>query len=70
MPKYNYEFQSPAYLEEGILDDTGKKIGTIRIKPVSVAWKPPNAREFLTVSIDDFVIWITSPKAKARRTKS
>ncbi len=70
MPKYSYQFQSPAYIEEGIIDDTGRKIGTIRVKPVSVGWKPPNAREFLTVDIDQFAAWITSPQSGARRTKS
>ena len=70
MPKYNYQFQSPAYLEEGIIDDTGRKLGTIRIKPVSIAWKPANARDYLTVPIDDFIDWIISPRAKAKLTKS
>jgi len=70
MPKYMYQFQSPTYIEERIVDDTGKKIGTIRIKPVSVAWKPANARDYQTVSIDDFITWIISPQANAKKTKS
>lgn len=70
MPKYNYQFQSPAYIEEGIMDDTGKKLGTIRVKPVSIAWRPAHARDYLTVSLDEFVAWITSPAANARKTKS
>ena len=70
MPKYNYQFQSPAYIEEGIMDDTGKKLGTIRVKPVSLAWKPANARDYLTVSMDDFIEWITSEESKSRKTKS
>ena len=70
MPKYNYQFQSPAYIEEGIMDDTGKKLGTIRVKPVSISWKPSNARDFQTVRIDDFIAWITSPASGAKTTNS
>ena len=70
MPKYNYSFQSPAFIEEGIIDDAGRKIGTIRIKPVSISWKPANAREFRSVPIDDFIAWVTDPKTNAKLTKS
>ncbi len=70
MPKYNYQFHTPAYIEEGIWDDNGKKIGTLRIKPVSLSWKSVNAQEFRTVPLDKFIEWITSSDANAKRTKS
>lgn len=70
MPKYKRQFQSPEYIEEGIMNDAGRKVGTIRLKPVSVAWKPANAREYRTVPLDRFIEWITSDEAKARRTKT
>jgi len=70
MPNYDYSFQSPAFMEEGIIDDGGRKIGTIRIEPVSISWKPASAREFRTVAIDEFIAWITDPETKARQTKS
>lgn len=68
MPKYTYQFQSPVYIEEGIQDDKGRKVGTIRLKPVSIGWKPPSAQDFLTVSMDDFIAWITSSASGAKRT--
>ena len=70
MPKYNYQFKSPAYTQEEIMDDSGKKLGTIRVKPVSIAWKPANAREYLTVPMDDFIVWNKSKQSGAKATKS
>lgn len=47
MPKYNYKFNSPQYIEETILDsDTAETIGTIRIKPTNILWKPKNQQSF------------------------
>ena len=70
MPKYTYQFKLPAYFEAGIVDHRGRKKVTIRVKPVSIAWKPASSRDFLTVPMDDFIAWITGPQARARVTKS
>ena len=70
MPKYKNQFIAPAYFEETIIDEGGNTIGTIRVKPSSVLWKPGGQRQFYTVSLNQFADWIISPTAKARRTKS
>ena len=67
MPKYLNRFQSPEYLEETIIDEEGATVGTIRIKPSSVLWKPKNAREFYVVTLDAFARWITSTASGARK---
>ncbi len=70
MPQYKNSFRSPTYVEQKIVDDTGTVIGTIRIKPSRVLWKPRAARKFYSVNLTDFADWITAPDAPARRTKS
>jgi len=70
MPKYKNHFASPAFIEEKILDNDDKAVGTIRIKPVSISWKPRGKGQFLSVKLDDFVAWITDPKTKAKKTNS
>lgn len=52
MPTYSKQFGRPEYYDHEIQDieDDNKKIGTIRVKPVSVLWKPansPNSIRFL-----------------------
>jgi hypothetical protein len=70
MPKYNNRFQSPTYLEETIQDENGTTVGSIRIKPSSVLWRPTNAQKFYAVSLDEFSTWITDPATGAKRTTS
>jgi hypothetical protein len=70
MPKYNNSFKSPTYLEETILDDSGATVGTVRLKPSSVLWKPANAQKFFSIPLDEFVTWISTPSTGATKTKS
>ncbi len=70
MPSYKNCFRAPAYFEEIIEDEKGNVVGTIRVKPSSVLWKPRNARKFYSVSVDKFAAWITDATTKARSTKS
>ena len=68
MPSYVNMFKSPAFIEEEIVDaQTGKKIGTIRVKPVAILWKPANKQDFHSVSLNDFVAWITSAAATSKK---
>lgn len=69
MPKYNNKFKSPSYREETI-ESEGVVVGTIRIKPSSVLWKPKNAQKYFSVPIERFAEWIQGPDAKARKTTS
>lgn len=69
MPKYRNRFVSPDYVEHRIADESGKLIGTLRVKPVAVLWKPRGKREFFSVGLNGFVDWITDPATKAKKTK-
>ncbi len=62
-------FRSSKFAEEVVLDGNGDVVGTIRIKPTGVLWKPRNAREWYSVSLDGFASWITNPATKAKKTK-
>jgi hypothetical protein len=67
MPEYKNKFKGPAYIEEVIVDEDGTVIGTIRIKPSSVLWKPANAQKFFAVPLDKFAEWIASNGAGAKK---
>ena len=70
MPAYNKQFGSPQNYDHEIQDLKGKKIGTVRVKPTGIAWKPRNARKFYSVSLDKFTEWIMGDESGARQTKS
>jgi len=70
MPEYVNSFRSPVYREEIIVDDEGRVLGTLRIKPSGILWKPANSPKFYSAPLDDFVAWITAPETKARKTSS
>jgi hypothetical protein len=70
MPKYNNHFSSPDHMEETILNAKGEVVGTIRVKPSSVLWKPKGAQKYYSVSLDSFTTWISDPGTKARKVGS
>lgn len=57
---YANRFKSPEFLEEMIVDQDFNVIGTIRVKPSSVMWKPKGSHKFHSVKLGDFTAWITS----------
>lgn len=63
-------FSSPKHIEEVILGQDGATVGTIRIKPSRILWKPANARKFHSVSLSAFADWITDPETRSTKTKS
>ncbi len=69
MPKYKNRFSAPEFFEEKIVNDSGT-LGTIRVKPSGVLWKPSGATKFYSVSLEKFTEWVTDPSTKARRTGS
>ena len=69
MPRYLNQFASPTFIEETVLDQTGGVVGTVRLKPSSVLWRPLGQHKFYSVSLDAFAKWITDPKTKATRPK-
>ena len=70
MPEYRNSFRAPAYYEEVIINEENSVVGTIRIKPSSVLWKPKNAQKYFSVKLEKLTEWITDPDTKARKTKS
>jgi len=68
MAKYKYEFAGPNFIEEKIVTRRGATVGFIRIKPVSVLWKPAGEQLFYSAGLDDFVEWIKSEETGAART--
>lgn len=63
------EFASPKFVEEEILDTKGKKVGTIRIKPSGVLWKPSGKQDFFCVELEKFIDWICNPSTGAKKVK-
>ena len=70
MPTINNSFKSRVFTEEIILDPSGKRVGTIRISPASVKWKPKNAQKFYSIPLSRFIGWMVDPSTKARQTTS
>ena len=71
MPPYTNQFRRPHHYNHNIENkDTREMIGTLRVKPVGLLWRPKDDTRFYSVSLDQFIEWITSKETKARRTKS
>ena len=61
MPEYSKRFLEADYYEHVIVADRdGEKVGTIRVKPVSILWKPKGAQKYFSASIEAFEAWITA----------
>ncbi len=70
MPAYKYKFKSLEYFEETILDDKNDTIGTVRIKPSGILWKPKGQHKYYAVTLEQFKEWITDENTRAKRTSS
>ncbi len=69
MPAYKNEFARPDHYEHEILSD-GKKVGTLRVKPGGILWKPSGQHRFYSVNLERFADWITASATGATRTGS
>jgi len=69
MPKYKNAFRSPDFVEETIEDENGDVLGSVRVKPSSILWKPKGKHKYRAVPLDRFIEWITDPATKAREVK-
>jgi len=67
MPKYNNQFARPEYIDHAIVNEHDRVVGTLRVKPVSISWKPAGQHNYYSVPLSDFTAWITNPATKARR---
>lgn len=70
MPKYTKQFDRPGHYDHEIQTLNGMVVGTLRVKPVGVLWRPKSKGKFYSVSLDEFTDWIMSKKTEARRTSS
>lgn len=70
MPAYTNSFGAPQHFEHKILDNGGNLIGTIRLKPNGVLWKPRNHQAYYRVPLETFTGWITDPNTKATKSGS
>jgi hypothetical protein len=70
MPAYTNEFAEPEYYDHVIRGDgKGAKVGTLRIKPSAILWKPAGKHDFCKVSLQAFAEWITDPSTAASKVK-
>jgi hypothetical protein len=71
MPEYKNAFKSPDHCDHAIVNgETGRAVGTLRVKPARLLWKPAWAREFTSVKLEDFVAWLSEPNTKTWQTGS
>ena len=61
------KFLSPKFIEEVILDGSDKVIGTLRLKPSSILWKPKGQKSYFSVNLDKFDEWMRNPSTKAKK---
>ncbi len=69
MPAYKYNFKAPVYQELTIQKDSGKIVGTLRLKPSTILWKPGSGQDFYSVSLDSFAEWIVGKESGAKKVK-
>ena len=68
MPRYVNQLARPQYVELKIVDQEERAVGTLRVKPSSILWKPKNAQQFYAVPLDAFAGWITSAASGHTKT--
>jgi hypothetical protein len=71
MPASKYKFlEQESYDHEIGNADDGKTVGTLRVKPSSVLWKPKGAKgrnPWYSVTLDDLVEWAKEKDYKVSR---
>jgi hypothetical protein len=63
------KFAGPDHYEHEIHDENDKKVGTLRVKPSGILWKPVDKQKFHAVKLDKFIDWITDPATGAKLAK-
>jgi hypothetical protein len=66
---YTNSFKGPTRVDHRILGPDNKLIGTLRVKPSGVLWRPADVRRFYSVELAKFAEWITADSTGAERTK-
>ena len=52
------QFKLPEYYDHEIVNDDGKKIGEIRIKPSGILWAKNGSHKWHRVDLATFIEWI------------
>lgn len=60
-------FREPNHTDIQFNNAQGRLIGTLRVKPNAVAWKPAGAQHFQAVNLNEFATWILSAESGSRR---
>ncbi|MEK6791320.1 MAG: hypothetical protein AABY45_06420 [Deltaproteobacteria bacterium] len=58
MPKTKNSFKKNVAVNETIVNEHGKIIGTIRIKPSGILWREGGTSGYHNAPLDDFIAWI------------
>jgi hypothetical protein len=71
MPASRYKFlEQEAYDHEIGNAETGAAVGTLRVKPSTVLWKPKGAKgktPWFSVDLDELTEWIKAKKYRVSR---
>ena len=63
MPASVNKFSEPDHYDHDFANvDDGTKVGTLRVKPSSILWKPKSAHQFHSASLEEFQEWIKTKK--------
>jgi hypothetical protein len=60
-------FKFANWRDETIVDQKGREIGVLRIKPSGVLWKRKGKDKFRRVPLDQFIEWIEDASTNAAK---
>ncbi len=69
MPNYRNHFSAPTYWEQAFYGRDGTLVGTLRVKPSSIMWRPAGSHTYYRVWLDRFADWMTAIQTRAKRVK-
>ena len=61
------QFSGSASHDHVIVDGEGKMIGTLRVKPSGILWKPRNSQVYYRISLDEFAELAKKKGEKVKR---
>jgi len=70
MPSSKYKFAEQVLYDHDIDHDTGGVVGTLRVKPPTLLWKPKGAKgdkPWFSVPLDEFIEWVKEKNYKVSK---
>ena len=61
------KFALPKYVDHKILDEDGKVVGDIRIKPSGILWSPKGEHYWYRLSLEDFAKYAVENGKKQKK---